>query len=106
MIVFLKRKRTEINAVAEYDVKTNQITIKKGAILSKEVVHTGTFRSSRSVEKRRQGVVENNVLRTDVTFNSPSSAASFVTGTSTNGLLAWKNADGISLKELKNAEEK
>lgn len=106
MIVFLKRKKSEIDAVAEYDVETNKVTIKKGSILSKDVVHTGTFRSARSVEKKRQGIVENNVLRTDVTFNSPSTAANFVTGASTNGLLAWKNAEGMSLKELKNAEEK
>jgi hypothetical protein len=39
-------------------------------------------------------------LLEDVMFNSPSSAAVFVTGKSTNGLVAWKTADGKTLKDL------
>lgn len=36
----------------------------------------------------------------DAVFKSSSTAANFVTGTSTNGLMAWKNEDGIKLKQL------
>ena len=39
-------------------------------------------------------------IKTNVQFKSSSSAANFVTGMSTNGLLAWKNEDGIPLKNL------
>ena len=36
----------------------------------------------------------------DVAFKSASTAANFVTGRSTNGLITWKNSDGIILKSL------
>ena len=36
------------------------------------------------------------------TFRSPSTAANFVTGNSTNGLLAWKDENGRTLKEILN----
>ena len=45
-------------------------------------------------------VVVNNVLQTDMIFKSASTAANFVTGNSTNGLIAWKNKDGVILKTL------
>ena len=35
-------------------------------------------------------------------FKSPSTAANFVTGRSTNGLIAWKNIDKKTIKELIN----
>lgn len=43
------------------------------------------------------------ILQEDVCFGSPSFAAAFVCGYSVSGLQAWKNKDGISLKEI-NAE--
>lgn len=39
-------------------------------------------------------------LETDILFSSPSAAASFVSGSSLNGNLAWKTANGLPLKEL------
>lgn len=36
----------------------------------------------------------------DTEFSSPSAAATVVHGGSANGLLAWRNADGLTLKEL------
>ena len=39
-------------------------------------------------------------LLQDVSFGSPSYAASFVTGRNSNGLTEWKNKNGTSLKEL------
>ena len=36
----------------------------------------------------------------DVSFGSPSYAASFVIGRNSNGLTEWKNKDGLTLKEL------
>lgn len=36
----------------------------------------------------------------DVEFSSPSAAAAVIHGGQTNGLVAWKNADGKSLKDL------
>jgi hypothetical protein len=39
------------------------------------------------------------VFTKDHEFNSPSSAASAVAGGGTNGLRAWKYADGTSIKD-------
>lgn len=44
------------------------------------------------------------VLQEDVLFFSPSYAAMFVIGKSTNGLTIWKDEDGHSLKEIENSE--
>jgi hypothetical protein len=44
------------------------------------------------------------IFTRDAEFSSPSAAATVVHGGSANGLLAWKNADGKTLKELEAAE--
>lgn len=48
---------------------------------------------------------KNGVLIRDIRFGSPSYAASFVCGKSSNGLLEWKNSKGVSLKQLDAVEE-
>ena len=40
----------------------------------------------------------------DYTFNSPSQAASVLTGRNTNGRITWKDIEGQSLKEIQEAE--
>ena len=40
----------------------------------------------------------------DVEFSSPSAAASVIHGGHANGLIAWKNKDGKTLKELESAQ--
>ena len=43
-------------------------------------------------------VSEDGILLKDMTFNSPSTAAQFVTGRSVNGYIAWRPNDEMSLK--------
>lgn len=105
MKVFLIRERARIKASGEYDPETKGITVLKGSVLSASVAHTEKFRGAKSIEKSRDGVVKENILQKDVAFKSASTAANFVTGSSTNGLTAWKNADGKSIKELILGEE-
>ncbi len=50
------------------------------------------------IEKEKEK--ENNILKEDILFSSPSSAASFILFYSANGLTLWKNEKGISLKDL------
>jgi len=45
-------------------------------------------------------------LLEDISFDSPSGGACFVTGTSTNGREAWKTTDGRSLREVEESEAK
>lgn len=64
---------------------------------------------SDNVEKQRQIAIQNgnisdidgkHKLNVSVSFTSPSSAAMFVLGGSTNGWVEWKNKDGKILDEL------
>jgi Domain of unknown function (DUF4357) len=40
------------------------------------------------------------VFARDAEFSSPSAAAAVIHGGTSNGLIAWKNKDGITLKQL------
>ena len=56
-------------------------------------------------EKRSSVLDANGVLLQDILFDSPSGAASFLVGQSTNGLTTWKTAGGKTLKEIESKEE-
>ena len=56
-------------------------------------------------EKRKKAILDaNGKLTEDLLFTSPSYAANFVTGKSTNGLISWKDADGNTLKSLEESD--
>lgn len=99
MKVYIKRERSGINAKGEYDPVTRSLTVLKGSVVSATIAYTEKFRGAKSIEKSRAGVLKDNVLQKDVVFKSASTAANFVTGTSTNGLTAWKDKNGKSIKE-------
>ena len=100
MKVFLIRERTGVNANAEFDPDTKAVIVLKGSILSETIAHTAKFRGAKSIEKSREGVMKGAVLQKDMVFKSASTAANFVTGSSTNGLTAWKDKDGRTIKEI------
>ena len=100
MKVYIARERSGINAKGEFDPTTRSLTVLQGPVLSVSIAYTEKFRGAKSIEKSREGVVKGNILQRDVTFKSASTAANFVTGTSTNGLTAWKDKNGKTIKEL------
>ena len=64
---------------------------------------------SENIERQRQTAIQNGdillngnkyILNVSVPFTSPSSAAMFVLGGSTNGWIEWKNKDGKTLDEI------
>ena len=55
-------------------------------------------------DRERANLDDNFVLLEDMLFNSPSSAASFVTGYAINGKDAWKDEQGRSLNEIEKLE--
>ena len=97
--LYLKTK-TGANATGEYDPASKELTVKKGSIVSVDVHSDGKFRSANSVLKYREQYCDGTTVKKDVAFKSASTAANFVTGRSTNGLIAWKNSDGQTLKTL------
>jgi len=105
MKLFIKRKKSNIDATLEYDALNQMYTLLKGSRVSNAVSMNSKFRSANSVEKARSnGVVNNCILIEDIVFKSSSTAANFVTGTSTNGKIAWRNENGRTLREIQ-AEE-
>lgn len=100
MILYLKREKSGIDAIMNFDSSNSSYTVLKGSVLSSNIAYSEKFRGAKSIEKARMNVVVNNVLQTDMIFKSASTAANFVTGNSTNGLIAWKNKDGVILKTL------
>lgn len=71
--------------------------------------------SAKRAKLKREKLVEQGVLTIDgdhyrftedYEFSSPSSAGTVVSGGATNGLTAWRNRDGVPLKELELAENK
>ena len=100
MKVYLIREKSGIKAMGEFDPATRAVTVLKGSVLSNTIAHTEKFRGTKSIEKSREGVLKGNVLQKNVAFRSASTAANFVTGSSTNGLIAWKDKDGKTIKEI------
>ena len=101
MKLFLLRKNQSVNAIAEWNQNTNTFKVLKGSVVSESIATHTKFRSAKTIEKTRaNGTVVNRILMTDVLFKSASSAANFVTGSSTNGLEAWKDITGKKLKNI------
>ena len=101
MELFLTNKSGTINAKALFSENDGKLTVCKGSIISSRV-SGGTFRSAGTVEKIRsdEKLVKGVKVVNDIAFKSASAASNFVTGCSTNGLMAWKDKDGLPLKKL------
>ena len=98
MKLYIKRKNNTIEAVAEYDSENGSVTVLKGSIVSANIAYSEKFRGAKSIEKCRSEYVENGIVIKDAYFKSASTAANFVTGSSTNGLIAWKSENGKTLR--------
>ena len=72
----------------------------QGSYINPELVSYAQSAAKKAREKYASSIDKNGILQEDVPFGSPSTAASFVSGKSDNGLTAWKNKDGVTLKEL------
>ena len=105
MKLYIKRQKSGSDAVAEFDKVAGTVTVLKGSHVSDRVAHTEKFRGAKSIEKSRAEYVEDGVVVMDAVFKSSSTAANFVTGTSSNGLTSWKDENGTTLKAILADEE-
>ena len=99
MKVYITRKNNSINAIGEYNIKTKELTVLKGSKISSSIANSEKFKGANTIEKNRNLYATNGIVKEDTTFKSASTAANFVTGCSTNGLVAWKTEDGTSIKK-------
>lgn len=72
----------------------------KGSKVSDDVAQSEKFGRHKSIISRREIYVKNGIVKENVTFKSSSTAANFITGRSTNGLITWKDENGTKLKDL------
>lgn len=98
MLLYINTKN--VQATGEFFPAKKTFVVKKGSKISESISHSEKFRGARSIEKNRLQYVANRIVVADVVFKSPSTAANFVTGCSTNGLTTWKDENGVSLKEI------
>lgn len=100
----ISRDKQLYNADAVY--ADGKVTVKKNSriniTLSEGYKPTTTIKTLRENDKIVDG---KGILLEDVTFDSLSTAASFVTGRTANGMIVWKTDDGkyvrYSLKQSK-----
>ncbi len=96
---------TSRNSRAKGYYDENGFTVLKGSIIAQK--ESPSFKNKNLVEKRRQLIArlvdkteKHWIFKTDYTFNSPSAAAGFCIGSSSNGWIEWKNAKGKTLDEI------
>ena len=99
--LFLTRKIQKINFTVEATAKQTSegFVVLKGSKIAPSSGTDDTI-SPGNLKKRKESRIESDILQEDVLFNSPSSAAEFVTGKSANGWVCWKNKEGKTLDEL------
>ena len=100
MRLYITRPRSGIKAVAEYNRINKTFIVLKDSIISENISLSEKFRGSKSITKYRVEATKGTRVIQDILFKSASTAANFVTGTSTNGLIAWKDQNGKTLKTL------
>ncbi len=106
MKLYLIRKKNNISATGEYNSTTKQFTVFKGSRVSDFISSARKFRGAGLIEKSRTNTVKDRLVVEDITFKSASTASNFVTGTSSNGLITWKDENGRTLKEINEDESK
>ena len=64
MKFYIFRSKNNINAIADYDPTTKSFTVLKGSKVSDSISQSKTFRSAKSIEKMRQGNIDDNYIMT------------------------------------------
>lgn len=100
MELYLRRKNGNVDARAYYDVTNGEFVVLKGSKVSDSIAYSEKFRGAKSIEKQRANTIQDGVVTCDVKFKSASTAANYVTGASTNGLISWKDSSGKCVKEI------
>ena len=100
MKLYLTRTKNNVSAIAEYSPEDKTFIVLKGSTVSTHIAYSEKFRGVKTVERTRNEYVKGGVVSRDVPFKSASTAANFVTGSSTNGLSVWKDEAGRKLKDI------
>ena len=74
-----------------------------GASLRRELTHSAPESVRKNRERFADRIASDGTLIRDTLFTSPSAASDFLTGSSTSGKMYWRNAQGVTLRELEQA---
>ena len=106
MRVYLIKPRSNVYAEGDYNIETREIVVFKGATVSGDIrEYKNTILTSKKIKELRDQVVKEGKLIQNIKFKSPSSAGYFITGRSTNGMVAWKNKNGVPIGEIYSKDE-
>lgn len=97
--VYLENTKGDYKATGMYNEKTNELKLLSGSKVFLDVPYIESFNTDRIINQR-YGKIDDDIVIDNIMFKSPSTAGSFVTGRSCNGLTAWKDKEGRSIKEL------
>lgn len=100
MKLYIVLRNSNVSATGEYDPATKMMLVLKGSRVSDEITRSATFRGVKTIEKNRASAVKDGIVTDNISFRSASTAANFVTGRSSNGLLVWKDKSGHTLKDI------
>lgn len=99
MDIYMYSNRTSDTYNAKGVYNEGKVTVLKGSKIA--LCLKNNFRPYVVVKKYREDstfVDKNGIVLKDIEFSSPSGAAQFVSGRSTDGWLSWKIKRGVSLK--------
>lgn len=90
------------NASGKGMVTTEGFVLFAGAVLNEKTSEKSLSKGAATLRKKHlaSNKVKDYVTTEDILFSSSSAAADFVTGYSVSGPATWKNAAGVTLKEL------
>lgn len=107
LILHLSKKSQRSNRLIEAKCKrTNEGFVVLSNSMIEEIDSESipkTIHEQREKAKNNNEIIDGRITK-NYLFNSPSYAASFILGRSTNGRNNWKNKEGVSLKELEEKE--
>lgn len=96
--IYLKAKNGNYDATANYE--DGKIIIQKGSKIQLDFAdHIRGGKTAKKFRENKEYVDNTGTVIKNCEFNSPSTAAQFVTGRSTNGHIAWKVDKKTSLKK-------
>jgi len=105
--VYLRSTTTGLfEAEGFYD--DGKIVVKKGSKIQTALAShaRGGESTTKAIRENKALVDENGIVLEDCTFPSPSTAANFVTGRSSNGYVAWRVDDKNNLGRFLGRERK
>lgn len=94
--IYIKQKHSDVNAEAIYQ-ECKTVVLPGGTISKDFAEHIQGGKKAKSYRNNSEYVNEDGVILKKCEFTSPSTAAQFVTGRSTNGYTAWKVGEKKSL---------